>query len=304
MKRFLFFSLFLSLFLTAFCLCASAEIFTGRALDVNYIMGGGEEEGDELSEEAYDLAGYYKVQFELNTETGVLRIFCDPSKNPQKMLPYAQGEWVPWTKDSMRPYIKTAIIEEGILSVGRFSFLGCENLETVYVPHSVLRIDQTSFYQCPRLKEIYYAGNESDFNRYVEYQDVRNEYTDANGNTLKKARDLFVFGESVTVFCRNQDGEYFDSYTVGGFAVGDSYSITPRVYESEALTFVGKKALYEGTFKKNDKTQLVFDYTCAHEYQFKDETLHCSSVCIHCTCADPAETGEKSCENTVPLIHF
>lgn len=292
MKRILLTLFFAAILCALLCICASAEIYSGRALDVDHILGRDEEsssDSSDLDDEAYELAGYYQVQYELNTETGVLRIFCGPTKPVQKMLPYAKGEWVPWTKDHMRPYIKTAIIEEGILSVGRFSFAHCENLETVYIPHSVLRVDQTTFWECPKLKTIYYAGNEADFNRYVEYQDVRNSYT--GGAKERKARDMVVFGESVTIVCRNQDGEVFDTYTVGGYAVGDTFTITPKVYEGP-LTFVGENGEITGKFKKGEKRQYEHEYTCAHEYYFKDETVPCSSICMYCECADPAYEDE------------
>ncbi len=291
MKRIFFTVLFFTLLCAAFCIVASAEIYSGRALDEAAIHGWENGEVPEGWDPEYESAAYYHVRYELNTETGVLRIFCADTKPVQKMLPYAKGEWVPWTKDNMRPYIKTAILEEGLLSVGRFSFSHCENLETVYIPHSVLRIDQTTFWECPKLKTIYYAGTEADFNHYVEYQDLRNSYT--GGTTERKARDMFVFGESVAVFCKNQDGEIFDSYTVGGYRVGDTYTVTPKTYEGP-ITFVGKNATVTGKFKKNDDKQIVLEFTCAHEYHFKDETLPCSSACMYCGCADPAYENEHT----------
>ncbi|MBQ8357958.1 MAG: leucine-rich repeat protein [Clostridia bacterium] len=287
MKRFIFCALFLTLLMAAFCICASAEVYEGRALDEAYILGWGEGEAPEGWDEAYELAAYYQVQYRLDTDTGELRIFCG-EKKPQKMLPYADGNWVPWTKDHMRPYIKTVIIEEGILSVGRFSFDHCENLETVYIPSSVLRVDQTCFYECPRLKTIYYAGTEKDFNEYVEYQDVRNSYT--GGLTERKALDLFVFGESITVLCKNQDGEVFRSYIVGGYHAGDAYTVTAQTFEG--LTLDSKKTTVTGKFKKGDTKQIVFEYTCNHEYQITDETKPCSSFCIWCECSDPAVDGD------------
>ena len=290
MKRILTIVFFMALFCALFCICASAEIYSGRALDEAAIHGWENGEVPEGWDPEYESAAYYHVQYELNTDTGVLRIFCGENKPVQKMLPYAKGEWVPWTKDNMRPFIKTAIIEEGILSIGRFSFAYCENLETVYIPHSVLRVDQTTFWECPKLKTIYYAGTEADFNNYVEYQDVRNSYT--GGGKERKARDMLVFGESVTVVCKNQDGEVFDVYTVGGYAVGDSFVIRPKIYEDAPITFVGENGEIKGRFKKNDDRQYEQVYNCAHEYHFKDETIPCSSVCMYCECADPAYEDE------------
>ena len=155
-------------------------------------------------------------------------------------------------------------------------------------------------YECPRLKNIYYAGTEEDFKAYVEYQDQRNSYTGGSKGEVK-AIDLIRYGASVRVRYRNQDGEYFRDFTVGGYNVGDSYTITPQ--QLEGLTYVGKiytswgklKSIfqkqeadsYTGTFKKNDTTVLEFEYVCDHSYGFADMTKPCSSVCLYCGCADP-----------------
>ena len=315
MKRVLFFGFLVALLLSLFCICASAKIYEGRALDEEYINGDSIEGG--LVDPDYELAGYYKIMYRLDTDTGEMRIFIDPeyANKPHKMLYYAQAEWVPWVSTDLKQsdltkYIKTVIIEEGILSVGRFIFWECENLETVYIPHSVLRVDQTAFYECPKLKKIYYAGTEQDFKERVEYQDVRNSYT--GGSREVKAIDLIEYGHSVLVSYVNQDGEIFRNFTVGGYHAGDSYTITPQTLEG--LTYVGKpqaKGIWEsilslfnpqpadaytGTFKVNDTAHYYFEYRCEHSYAFADESLLCSSVCLYCECADPLYEGEHTWE--------
>lgn len=287
MKRIAFYIAFFALLVAAFCIGASAQIYEGRALDEAYIHNNSH--ASEGYRETIELAAYYDVQYHFDTETGVLRIFCGET-NPQKMLPYADGDWVPWTKYYLRPYIKTVIIEEGILSVGMFSFYQCENLETVYLPSSLLRVDQTSFYECPKLSKIYYAGNESDFRKYVEFQDKRNSYT--GGAVERKAIDLVSFGESVTVHCKNQDGEIFRSYKVGGFSVGDTFHIVPP--EIKGLSYVGKKAEINGVFALADAREYVLEYICAHEYEQKEELQYCSQFCIYCGCCDPAFEDEHT----------
>ena len=312
MKRVLFFVFLTSLFLVLFCVCASAEVYEGRASDEDYILNRDESNDEGLVDPDFELAGYYKVRYRLDTDSGVLRIFIDPeyASKPHKMLNYAKAEWVPWTKDHMRPYIKTVIIEEGILSVGRFSFWQCENLREVYIPHSVLRIDQSTFYECPRLKTLYYAGTREDFENLVEYQDLRNSYT--GGGKEVKAIDLIHYGVSVRVRYRNQDGEYFRDFSVGSYHVGDTYVIEPEVMEG--LRYVGKvkpdtllgklQALfkkkqpadsYTGTYKK-DNTGIVyeFEYYCEHEYEFADPTKICSNACIYCGCANPIFEDEHN----------
>ena len=285
MKRIACYIAFFAMFVAAFCICASAKIYEGRALDEAYIMGweNGVPPEDYDNEKAYESASYYDVQYQLNTTTGVLRIFCGET-NPQKMLPYAKGEWIPWTKDAMRPYIRTVVIEEGILSVGMFSFYKCENLEEVYLPNSILRIDQASFYGCSKLKAIYYAGNRSEFNQYVDFQSEWNFYKD--GGVEHKAIDKLVFGESVTVRFKNQDGEVFRVQKVGGFFVDDDFSITPPHFDG--LRYVGKKKEIKGKFKENDNREYEFEYVCAHSYAQSEELQFCSRFCIYCGCCDPS----------------
>lgn len=317
MKRILFFSFLFAVFLSLFCICASAKIYEGRALDEDYILGKGEGEYNEdvFVDENFELAGYYKLMYRLDTETGEMRIFIDPeyAGKPQKMLYYAQAEWIPWIdtdqkQNGISQYIKKVYIEEGIISVGRFSFWKCENLEEVYIPHSVLRIDQTTFFECPKLKKIHYAGTEQDFKDMVEYQDLRNSYT--GGPREVKAIDLIEYGCSVRVSYLNQDGEEFRSFTVGGYAPGESYEIKPQ--EMEGLKYTGKPApanpwewflslfdsqpadAYTGSFKKDDTSHYYFTYSCEHSYVFKDETWFCSSVCMYCECADPLYESEHT----------
>ncbi len=300
LKKIFFTGLFVALLVMLFCIAASAEVYSGRALDEEFILSN-EGETDlspevklELENGKMILASHYKVQYELNTETGVLRIFCG-IKNPQHMLPYAKGAWIPWLKDNMRSYIKTVIIEEGITTVGQFSFYECENLETVYLPHSIRRIDGSTFYECPKLANIYYAGNEVDFSENVLYTDYRNFYTLPSGS-LRQARTLVRYGESVTVYCKNQDGEIFDVYGVGSFKTGDAFSFSPKTYKG--LTFVGKKDLIEGKYMKGDSRVYEFLYECPHEYEFSDGTVPCSHICIYCGCGNPKYVNEHDWDVT------
>ena len=276
----------------------SAKKYAGRALNDEWILEDYRKEDmstDEL--EAISLAGHYRVQYTLDTDTGEMHIFCDTDENGQKieqtMLPYADYRWIPWQDKEMLDSIKTVYIEEGILSIGRYSFYHCESLEEVYIPHSVQKIDRTTFYQCQNLEVVHYAGSEEDFLKRVNYDEVRNWYAiDENGDGIENAdeiqeyfKDKIVFGESVSVVCKNEEGDEISSFTVGGYNRGDAYSVTAP--EFEGLSFVGKKAKIEGTFKKNDKTVYEFIYHCDHEYEIQNPSILCSSVCKHCGRLDP-----------------
>lgn len=300
LKKFLLSGLFTVLFIMLFCIVASATVYSGRALDEEYILtNDGETEIDpdvklEMEGGKMIIASHYKIRYELDTDTGVLRIFCG-IVNPQNMLAYAKGAWIPWLKESMRSYIKTVIIEDGVTTVGQFSFYNCENLETVYLPHSIRRVDGSAFYECKSLTTIYYAGNETDFSEKVSYADYRNHFTLPNG-TLKQVKDLVHYGESVTVYCKNQNGEIFDIYGVGSFHAGDRFSFSPKTYNG--ITYVGKKDVIEGKFMKGDRRVYVFEFNCPHEYEFLDGTVPCSYACIYCGCGNPKYADEHDWEVT------
>ena len=276
----------------------SAKKYAGRALNDEWILEDYRKEDmstDEL--EAISLAGHYRVQYTLDTDTGEMHIFCDTDENGQKieqtMLPYADYRWIPWQDKEMLDSIKTVYIEEGILSIGRYSFYHCESLEEVYIPHSVQKIDRTTFYQCENLKTVHYAGSAADFWSRVNFDEVRNWYAvDTDGDGVEQAdevisyfKDKIVFGESVRVVCKNQDGDEITSYTVGGYSHGEEYTVTAP--ELEGLTYLGEQTEFSGTFKRNDSTVLELLYHCDHEYAVTDPAKPCGSFCKHCGRADP-----------------
>lgn len=279
-------------------LTTAAEIYSGDAINKEWILEdvtGREMTPEEI--EAIALAEHYRVQYKLDTETGELRIFCgeddEGNKLEQKMLPYAHYMWLPWQSNGVMNTIKTAIIEEGVLSVGRYSFYHCESIETVYIPHSVRKIDRTTFYQCKNLDKVYYAGSEEDFWKRVNLDPVRNWYAeDADGDGLENEseikeyfEDKLVFGESVQVVCKNQDGDEITSFSIGGYHRGDTYTVIAP--EIEGVTYTGEQKEFQGTFKKNDDTVWELTYYCDHEYEVSDPAKPCGSFCKHCGRQDP-----------------
>ena len=298
MKRIIALAVCLLTLLPLCLLVVGAETYEGRALDDEWIAEhytGQQLTPDEV--EAFALAAYYRVTYKLNTDTGVLQIFCGRDENgnkiEQKMLPYAKYQWIPWQHGDLLNSIKTVYIEEGILSVGRYSFYLCESIEEVYIPHSVRKIDRTTFYQCENLKTVHYAGSAADFWSRVNFDEVRNWYAvDTDGDGVEQAdevisyfKDKIVFGESVRVVCKNQDGDEITSYTVGGYSHGEEYTVTAP--ELEGLTYLGEQTEFSGTFKRNDSTVLELLYHCDHEYAVTDPAKPCGSFCKHCGRADP-----------------
>lgn len=279
-------------------LSTSAAVYEGIALDKEWILEnytGKNLTADEI--EAISLADHYRVQYKLDTEKGEIRIFCgtDASGNKieQSMLPYADYRWIPWHDAETMNSIKTAYVEEGVLSIGRYSFFECYSLEEVYIPYSVRKIDRSTFYQCTSLKKVYYAGSEEDFWKRVNLDEVRNWYAvDANGDGVEREdeikfrlADKIVFGESVKVVCKNEEGDEIKSFGVGGYERGDAYTVTPPVLEG--MTYVGEEKEITGKFKKNDKTVIELIYRCDHEYEVKDPAIPCGSFCKKCGRQDP-----------------
>lgn len=276
----------------------SATVYEGLALDKKWILENytGKNMTDEEIE-AVTLADHYRVRYTLDTETGVLRIFCDTdesgNKIEQAMLPYADFKWLPWRVEGMKDSIKTVYIEEGVQSVGRYSFYECTTLQEVYIPYSVRKIDRSTFYQCSSLQKVHYAGSEEDFWKRVNLDEVRNWYAvDLDGDGVERdeeikyyLKDKLVFGESVKVVCKNEEGDEITSFGVGGYERGDEYTVTPPVLEG--LTYVGEKSEITGKFKKNDDSVIELIYRCDHEYEVSDPSIPCGSFCKKCGRQDP-----------------
>lgn len=69
-----------------------------------------------------------------------------------QMTEYSNKNDVPWASNAN--YISTITIEEGITSIGNFSFSGFMNLETINIPEGVTYIGNYAVAQCVILKNI------------------------------------------------------------------------------------------------------------------------------------------------------
>ena len=284
----------------ALCVPAGAELITGRALDQDWILDDFSGSADAEDREAFFLAPYYRMMYSLDTETGELNIYCGTDEEGnvvyEKMLPYAKDSWVPWKKN--RDLVKTAYIHEGVQSFGRYSFVDCDNLTELYLPHSIRRINRTALWNCNSVETVYYAGTRKDFVERIIYEDVRNWCENSSEyDLLYKMEDKIHYGESVGVICKNEEGDTFKTYTVGGYFVGDKYTIVPEVYEG--LRYVGKEAQISGKFKSGDTTVYELIYHCDHEYSVKDPSKPCGSFCKYCGRLDPEPPVAHSWGETV-----
>ncbi len=297
MKRIFCALLLVALLVPMFCIGAGAEIRQGLAVDVAEVIR--QNNGiynSEEDREFFENAMSYKINYKLDTDTGLLEIFCGTDENgnkkPEYMLPYIALHWVPWQNNDLIKEVKTVKVEEGIGSMGRYTLSYADALEEVYLPHSIKKINRQVFYQCPNLKTVYYAGNEADFNKIV-LDEVRNwTGTDQDGNNTIdewevdfKLEEKIHFGESVTVVCKNEEGDTVSKYTVGGYFSGDEYKITPIALEG--MTYVGEAQEITGKFKKNDDTVYELTYRCDHNYQLRFPNVPCSSFCRNCGRSNP-----------------
>ena len=302
----------------------SDNVITGLAVDVEAVVQANT--GKDISKfskeelDFFEKAVNSKIQYTLDLGNNALTIFCgknaDGTLAEQHMLSYIAPHWVPWQNETPGVFnsefvsvgesavvkfdyekaalqqVQTVYIEEGVGSVGRYSFAYAGALKEVYLPHSLQKIDRTAFYQCDKLETVYYAGNENDFNKVI-LDEVRNwNGIDTSGNNTieenevtSRLTDKIHFGESVTVLCKNEEGDTITRYTVGGYFSGDEYTLRPL--ELEGLTYVGSESEITGKFKKNDTTVHEFVYHCEHNYQQKHSSVACSSFCTKCGRADP-----------------
>lgn len=68
------------------------------------------------------------------------------------MTSYSDPANTPW--NDIKDLIKTVIIEDGVTTVGKNTFYGCDNLEKVDIAGSVKTIGGYAFKNCPRLKKV------------------------------------------------------------------------------------------------------------------------------------------------------
>ena len=121
---------------------------------------------------------------------------------------YSSGNNVvnsPWF--SSRSNIVTVKIEDGVTSIGDYSFRLCANLKTITIPESVTYIGDDAFSACSRLEEVNWnAKNVTDFSNYNYIFDGAGK----SGNGIK-----IIFGDEV---------ESIPSYAFCPYAYSSQYS--------------------------------------------------------------------------------
>ena len=101
---------------------------------------------DEIEEDDPNAAGPLTWTF----EDGILTV-----RGNEDMLDYDTYTYEllpPWNE--VKSEIVEIIIEDGVTSIGNFSFFNCPNLLSVFIPNSVIRIGDRAFLSCSKLEEI------------------------------------------------------------------------------------------------------------------------------------------------------
>ena len=112
---------------------------------------------------------------------------------------YYDDNDLPWFSHSKS--IATIIVEDGVTSIGRGVFCGCDNLISITVPNSVTDIGEYTFSKCTKLKHIYLQSENPPIIRFYTFEDIdkntcilhvplgsKNRY--ANANHWKKFKNI------------------------------------------------------------------------------------------------------------------
>ncbi|MCD8066450.1 MAG: leucine-rich repeat domain-containing protein, partial [Oscillospiraceae bacterium] len=99
------------------------------------------------------------LTWSLDTDTGVLTISgTGDMTDYAEYEDYEYEEYVaPW--DSVKDSITMVVIEEGVSSIGSFSFQECSNLTSVTIPNSVEYIGEYAFWSCGSLKNVTFSDS-------------------------------------------------------------------------------------------------------------------------------------------------
>ena len=111
---------------------------------------------DEKESELSGYCGIYRnenAQWTLDKVTGTLTISGIGYMENYSAVP------PPW--HDYRDIIKTVIIEDGICSIGNFSFAECDKITDVIIADSVTSIGTSTFFECTALSKITFCGTEN-----------------------------------------------------------------------------------------------------------------------------------------------
>lgn len=77
------------------------------------------------------------------------------------MADYSIESHAPWYE--YRDYILSGVVENGVTSIGDYTFSYCTKMTSIEIPASVTSVEHRSFYTCHLLKEVHYSSDIADW---------------------------------------------------------------------------------------------------------------------------------------------
>ena len=157
----------------AFYECASLSdvYYTGTKKEWSSIEIVNEENDCLLNANIHASDGLIGTSWNFNESTGTLTISGD---GPMKDYSFESYEDSPWY--SFKEDIIAIVIEEGVTSVGDFSFVQCSNATSVSIPESLINIGNYAFLYCYSLIDVIIPNSVKSIGDYAFYFVMAMEY--------------------------------------------------------------------------------------------------------------------------------
>ena len=142
-----------------------------------------------------------ELTWEFNPETGTLTI-----SGTGAMENYS-SRTAPWYEYADQ--ITNLVVEENVLSIGKYALDGCSNLKTVSIPSTLTLIDQYAFSSASQMTDVYYNGTKS------EWENISKKFgnTTLNGKIIHPIMAEGIGGNTDTDVEANASISYFGNFT-------------------------------------------------------------------------------------------
>ncbi|MBR2832635.1 MAG: leucine-rich repeat protein, partial [Oscillospiraceae bacterium] len=171
-----------------------------------------------------------RVQWVLDGN-GVLTVFGSGA-----MDNYASGNRAPWY--SVRYQIVSAVIEEGITSMGKYAFSDCTKLTSFTIPDSVTSIGDSAFYGCSSLTSVTIPDSVTSIGQYAFYNCSRLQSVTIPDSVTSIGKSTFYGCSSLTSVTIP------DSVTSIGASAFYGCSSLTSVTIPDSVTSIGDSAFY------------------------------------------------------------
>ncbi len=202
----------------------------------------------------------YDLTWTLWKNTGDLKISGDG-----KMGDFAKNSTSAWR--AYADTIKSTVLADGVTTIGKFAFQGCNIMKSIEIPNSVTTIGKSAFADCERLKDVYFVGTEEQW-KAIQVGENNDELLDATIHFLCKTG---TWGSLTWTYYQNT-GELVISGT-GGINDFESYSTDAwcaykntirSIVIADGVISIGKHAFYDCAKLKNieipDGVTTIGDY--------------------------------------------